>query len=88
MSPTDPRPSATCPYAHPGFFADAALATEASTAVVLHATEPSHHALRLDPGVTRTAYVQDGAGAVYQLTATLEVSGASAQVQLAGGGTP
>jgi hypothetical protein len=75
VSPDDPRPVAAYPYAKPGFFADANLSTPASTPFVLHAGETSHEAVRLDPGVARTLYLLDAAGALYRITATLNATG-------------
>jgi hypothetical protein len=80
VSPDDPRPTATYPYTKPGFFADDALAAKVSAPVVLHSTESSHEAVALEPGVARTLFVQDAAGEVYRITATLDAGGTAVEV--------
>jgi hypothetical protein len=82
VSPDDPRPTATYPYTKPGFFADDALAAKVSTPVVLHSTESSHEAVALEPGVARTFFVQDAAGEVYRITATLDAGGTAVEVSV------
>ncbi len=80
MSADDPRPTATYPYTKPGFFADDALAAKVSAPLVLHSTESSHEAVALDPGVARTLFVQDGAGEVYRITATLDAGSTAVHI--------
>jgi len=66
VSASDPRPGSGYTYAHPGFFADAALSQKLSVAGTLPEGGGNHEKLLLSAGET-TVYAQDDAGQVYRL---------------------
>jgi hypothetical protein len=83
VAPDDPRPTATYPYTKPGFFSDDTLSTKVSVPVGLHSNESSHETVALEPGIARTLYLQDGAGEVYRITATLDAGATNVQISVA-----
>jgi len=79
---SDPRPSATYPYTHVGFFDDVALTVKASATMIAGTSDTEHEKLVLAPG-TRVVYAQAATGATWRVSVTYAASGTSTDVEVA-----
>ena len=70
---SDPRPSATYPYTHVGFYDDEAFTVLASTTAIVGTADALHQKLALAVG-TRTVYAEGGDGSTYRLRITVDAS--------------
>ena len=79
---SDPRPSATNPYTHVGFFDDLTLSVKASVTSIAGTSDTAHEKLVLAPG-TRVVYAQAATGATWRVSVTYAASGTTAIVDVA-----